>query len=530
MNDRPIRVLVSDKLAQDGLEILEAEPGLEVTVNTGLAPEDLKKELAKHDAIIVRSATKLPAEVLSAAPELRAIVRAGVGVDNVDVDAATRQGTLVMNTPGGNTISTAELAVALLLALCRNIAPACAKLKAGTWDKKSFQGVELNGKTIGILGLGRIGCEVAKRCRAFNMRVLGYDPFLSEERAEQLGITVCKSVDELVPQVDFLTVHTPLNDDTRGIIGAAEFARMKDGVRVVNGARGGIIDEQALFEALESGKVAGAALDVYTVEPPEDRRLVEHDRVLCTPHLGASTKEAQVGVAVDAARQLIDALKNGEVRSALNYPALSRQEATELAPYGELALRLGRLAGQLVEGQLEVVSVTYAGEIADRDLRGVTNELTTGLMRCFEEDVNPVNAPMLARQRGIDIRVTTTETARDFRALLRVEAQATGGAHTFEGTILGRRSPWLVMIDDFRLELPPEGTLLLIRNVDRPGVVGAVGTVLGDARINISGISWGSRRGQALSLVRCDADTIAPDILRTLEKLPDVKNVRMVRV
>ncbi len=313
-----IKVLVSDKLAQEGVDILENTEGVEVTVQVGMSVDELKCELPKYDAIIIRSATKLTAEVLAVAPNLKAICRAGVGVDNVDKDAATKNGTIVMNTPGGNTVSTAELAITLLLSLCRYIAPACAKLKGGEWDKKSFTGTEVNNKTIGIIGLGRIGLAVAKRCQGLGMKVVGYAPFFSEKKATEFNIELCKQISDLVKLSDFITVHTPLTDETRGIIGKEEFALMKDGVRVINGARGGIIDEDALLDALENGKCAGAALDVYTTEPPVDRRLVEHPAVLCTPHLGASTNEAQIGVAVDAANQIIDALLNNDVRCRVN--------------------------------------------------------------------------------------------------------------------------------------------------------------------------------------------------------------------
>ncbi|MFH0910850.1 MAG: phosphoglycerate dehydrogenase [Planctomycetota bacterium] len=530
MVKKTVRVLVSDKLAPEGVEILKQAEGVEVTVKTGMSPDELKAVLPQFDAIIIRSATKLTADVLAAAPGLKAIARAGVGVDNVDIAAATKNGTIVMNTPGGNTLSAAELTLTLLSALCRHVAPACARLKEGVWDKKSFEGVELSGKTIGIVGLGRIGCEVAKRCAAFNMRVLGYDPFLTEARAQTLGITLVRSVDELVREADFLTVHTPLNDETRGMIGAKQFALMKKGVRVVNVARGGIIDEAALLDALQSGRCAGAALDVFTEEPPTDRALVEHPKVLCTPHLGASTEEAQVSVTIDAARQIVDVLKKGEIRSALNYPALSVADAEELAPYGVLAMRLGRLAGQIFEGPVRRLELTYGGEIVVHDLRSVTHQFAMGLMSCFEEHVNPVSAPILAKERGIDIRVTQTEAAQEFRSLIRVEIETGDGVHKLAGTIFGRRIPLLVMLDDFFLEVAPQGTLLLIRNEDRPGVIGAVGTALGNAGINIAGLAWGSLKGEAMSVVRCDAETIPPEILQAIGRIPFVKSVRMVRV
>ncbi|MBN1257680.1 MAG: phosphoglycerate dehydrogenase [Planctomycetes bacterium] len=530
MSDKAIKVLVSDKLAKEGVEILQNTPGVEVTIQTGMSPDELKVELPKYDAIIIRSATKLTTDVLSCAPNLKAIARAGVGVDNVDIPTASKNGTIVMNTPGGNTVSTAELAVTLLLSLCRHIAPACASLKEGRWDRKLYEGTEVNGKTIGIIGLGRIGCEVATRCKAFNMKVLGFDPFITEERAKDLGIKLYTSVPEMVKEVDFISVHTPMTDETRGIIGSDEFALMKDGVMVVNGARGGIIDEAALLQALESGKCAGAALDVYTKEPPEDRALVDHEKVLCTPHLGASTAEAQVSVAIDAANQIVDALKNNEVRCALNFPALSARDAVELAPFGELAYKLGSFAGQLVDGQLKTVEFIYAGEIASRDLRGVTAQFTMGLLSCFEGNVNPVSAPMLAKERGIDIRITNTESAKEFHSLLTVKIDSTGGAHEVAGVVFGRTHSRIVMVDGYYVEAVPEGTMLLISNEDRPGVIGAVGTTLGDAKINISAMNnWAREDGSAITILNIENE-VTPEVIEKIKSVEGVRDLRQIRV
>lgn len=530
MPEEGIKVLVSDKLAQEGVDILEAEPGVEVIVKTGMAPEELKEVLPGFDAIIIRSATKLTADVLEAAPNLRAIARAGVGVDNVDIAAASKNGTIVMNTPGGNTVSTAELAVTLLLALSRHIHPACQSLKEGRWDRKAYQGTEVNGKTLGVIGLGRIGCEVATRCRAFNMRILGYDPFISEQRAKSLGIELVATVEALIPQVDYLSVHTPLTDETRGLIGREQFATMKDGVRVVNGARGGIIDEEALLEALESGKCAGAALDVYTSEPPTDRRLVDHPKVLCTPHLGASTEEAQVSVAIDAARQIIDALAKNEVRCALNFPALSARDASELAPYGRLAHKLGSFVGQMVDGQVQSVEIVYAGELTERDLRGVTMQFTMGLMSCIEDGINPISAPLAARERGIEIRETQTPTLQDYQSLITVRLESSGGAHEVAGTIFGREHPRFVMVDGYYVEVVPEGTMLVMTNDDKPGVIGSVGVTLGDAGINIAGMNWGRKGDQAFCVVNVDAEDVSNAVLDTLGGVKGVSGVRRIRV
>ncbi|MFW5857471.1 MAG: phosphoglycerate dehydrogenase [Planctomycetota bacterium] len=530
MADKPIRVLVSDKLAQEGVDILTETSGVEVTVKTGMTPDELKGVIGEFDAIIIRSATKLTADILECATNLKAIARAGVGVDNVDIPAATRQGAIVMNTPGGNTVSTAELAVTLLLALSRHIHPACQSLKEGAWDRKKYQGTEVNGKTLGLLGLGRIGCEVARRCRAFNMRVLAYDPFISEDRAKALGIELVPDVMALVKEIDYLSVHTPLTDETRAIIGTDAFAAMKDGVRVVNGARGGIIDEEALLAALESGKCAGAALDVYTEEPPTDRRVVEHPHVLCTPHLGASTEEAQISVAIDAAKQIVDALKNGEIRFALNFPALSAEDASELAPYGRLAYKLARFAGGMVDGQIRSMELAYEGEVAERDLRGVTLQAVLGLMSCVDEGVNPVSAAAVARDRGIDIRESKNERRGDFHSLLTVRIDTSEGIREVAGTIFGREIPRIVMVDGYHVEADPEGTLLIMNNEDKPGVIGAVGSALGDAAINIGAMNWGRKGDLALCVINVDADEVPAEVHKSLKALAGVKRVRQVRI
>ena len=530
MADGTISVLVSDKLAQEGIDVLKSTSGVSVTVKTGLSPEELKKELPKHDAIIIRSATRLTAEVLACAPNLRAIARAGVGVDNIDIPAASKNGTIVMNTPGGNTISTAELTMTMMLGLCRHIHPACEDLKKGVWERKKYEGTEVNGKTIGILGLGRIGCEVAKRSAGFNMRVIGYDPLMSVDKARSMGIEMKKTVPEVVREADFITVHTPLNDETRGIINAAMFSIAKKGVRVINCARGGIIDEAALLDALNNGQCAGAALDVFTTEPPTDRRLVEHPKVLCTPHLGASTEEAQITVAVDAAHQIIDALQHGDVRFAVNFPALSGKDAKALAPFGRLANRMGALAGQLVEGQISAVRIVYGGEIAARDLRGVTMQFTMGLMKQFEEAVNPVSAPILARERGIGIDVTTSADAQDYTSLIRVQIDSSGGTRTLVGTIFGKDAPRIVQIDGYYMEVFPEGRIILVTNNDKPGTIGDIGHALGHAGINIALMTFGRKDvaagGQAMAVLNLDVEAVPETLIKAIEKLPNVTSVK----
>src|SRR5262249_32151400 len=416
------RVLVTDKLAEEGLARLREEPGMEVVVDTKLAqdPPGLRRALADFDGIVIRSGTQLTAEALEGQSRLKAIVRAGVGVDNIDVAAATRRGIVVMNTPGGNTVSTAEHTVALLLALARNVAKANDSLKSGKWDRNKFTGTQLEGKTLGVVGLGRVGLAVAKRAQGFGMSVVGFDPFLSAERAQGLGVESGQRLDEPWPRCDFLTLHTPMTAETRNFVGAAELARMKPSVRIINCARGGLIDEVALLEALNAGKVAGAAIDVFEPEPPPaGHPLVNHPSVLVTPHLGASTEEAQVSVAVEAARLLADFFSRGQVKFSVNMPTLDRAELGALRLYLNRAWRLGMPHAQMDGGTLKNARLPYRGEIAQKNTRLVTAAFAAGLMEsALEEQVNLVNAPALARERGIVIEERAAEAPGDFRTLV----------------------------------------------------------------------------------------------------------------
>jgi len=522
-----MRVLVCDNLAQEGVDILKAAAGIEVDVKPKVPPEELAGIIGEYDGIIIRSGTKLPEEMLAKATNLKCIARAGVGVDNVDVPAATKRGIIVMNTPGGNTISTAEHTFALMLALSRNIPQANRSLRAGEWDRKRFTGSQLAGKTIGVIGLGRIGVEVVKRAKAFEMNVIGCDPYAYSGIAEQYHIKVVQKLEDLLAEADYITVHTPLNDQTRGMIGAAEFALVKPGVRVINCARGGIIDEEALFDALESGKVAGAAIDVYTSEPPTDRRLVEHPKVVATPHLAASTKEAQISVAVDAARQLTDALQDRQVKYALNLPYLDERERVEVEPYVALARRLGSVAAQLSTGEMQRIRVVYSGEAVRKDTAMVTASMLAGIVSTIApETVNLVNAPVLAKERGIGVEEVKSSETTDFVTLVTCRLESATGETSVSGSLFNASQPRIVAIDGFEVEAVPHGDMLVLRNIDRPGLIGEIGQALGARGVNIARMTFGRTGvgGQALTVLNLDSK---PDE-EVLEKVRAIDGVSQV--
>jgi D-3-phosphoglycerate dehydrogenase len=525
-----MKVFVSDSVAAEAIERLKGVAGIEVDYAPDLKGEELKKHLADAEGLIVRSATKVTADLVAAAPKLRCIVRAGVGVDTVDVPAASRRGVIVMNTPGGNTLSTAEQTLALLLALSRNVYPACSSMKAGKWDRKSFMGTQLAGKTIGVIGLGRIGIEVARRCAAFGMSVLGSDPYMTPERAKQLQLTLAPSLDEVWAKADYITVHVPLSDETRGLIGRAQLAKMKDGVRIINCARGGIVDEAALAEALRSGKVAGAALDVFESEPPKSRELVDLPQVLCTPHLGASTEEAQVSVAIEAAEIITDALLHGRIRNAVNVPAVDPKEAEALAPYAALARCLGRLEIQRLRRLPARVSVTYAGEAAKLNARYLTAHLLAAFLEtALDEEVNIVNAPYLAEERGIRVTESKTPHAQDFATLVTVACAAEGEEHEAAATLVGRGEPRIVAIDGYRVEAMPRGTLLVLFADDKPGLIGSVGMLLGERGINIAAMTFGrkSAGGDSITVLNLDG-ALDEATLQAVRSAPHVRRAQIV--
>ena len=480
-------VLITDNLSAAGLRYLESA-GLKLDVRSGLKPLEVREALKEADGIIIRSGTTLTEELLKDQPRLKVIVRAGVGVDNIDLAAATREGIVVMNTPAGNTTSTAEHTVAMLLALSRNIAPACASMKAGKWDRKSFTGTQLAGKTLAVVGLGRIGLSVAKRAIGLEMKVIGYDPFLSAEKAAEQRIELVRNVDDLIEKCDFLTVHTPLTDETRGVINAERLARMRKGARIINCARGGIIDETALADAIESGHIAGAAIDVFVQEPPGDNRLVKLPQVLTTPHLGASTDEAQEMVALEAAEIISGFLVRNEVRHAVNMAPLSAAEMADMRAYLDLARRLGLLlAQQNKAGGVRAAHLLFRGEAASKNTRLISSSFAAGLLEsAMSEHVNIVNAELLARERGIQITESSSTEVGDFSTMIRATIETDAGELTASGTVFGKQFLRLVRLGQFSLDAYLDGCLLIYRHRDVPGLIGFIGTICGKHQVNIA--------------------------------------------
>jgi D-3-phosphoglycerate dehydrogenase len=528
------KVLITDNLSPAGLRCLQAA-GLEVDVRSGLTPEGVREALQESDGIIIRSGTTLTPEILKDQRRLKVIVRAGVGVDNIDLAAATREGIVVMNTPAGNTTSTAEHTLAMLLALSRNIGPAAASMKAGKWDRKSFTGVQLAGKTLGIIGLGRIGLAVARRAIGLEMKVIGYDPFLSAEKAAEHGIEVFRTVDEVTVACDFLTVHTPLTEETRGLVNASRLAKMRKGARIVNCARGGIIDENALADAIESGHIAGAAIDVFEQEPPKDSRLPKLPQVLTTPHLGASTDEAQELVAVEAAEIIGGFLLRSEIRHAVNMAPISAAEMSDMRVYLDLAHRLGLLlAQQNKRGGVKSANIHLRGDAATKNNRLITSAFAAGLLEsALDEQVNVVNAELLARDRGIDITCSASREVGDFSTLVGASIQTDGGELTASGTVFGKQFVRLVKLGPFNLDAYLDGVLLIYRHRDVPGLIGFIGTVFGQHEVNIAHMALGRERqepgGDALAVLNLDSDPSAEALAEVLAH-PEVQAVEVVRL
>ncbi|RKY02512.1 phosphoglycerate dehydrogenase [Candidatus Poribacteria bacterium] len=527
-----MKVLISDPLAREGVEILEREPDIEVTLGKGMDEEELVRVIPEYDALIVRSSTKVTSRVIEAAEKLKVIGRAGVGVDNIDVEAATRKGIIVLNTPGANTISAAEHTIALMLALSRNIHNAAASMRKGEWNRSKFMGVEVFRKTLGIIGLGRIGAEVAKRARGLGMRVIAYDPYLSREGAEKVGVQLV-SLEQLLGESDYISIHTPLTPETRGMIGRKQFEMMKDGVRIINCARGGIVDEEALYEALVSGKVAGAALDVFEKEPPDpDNPLLKLDNVLATPHLGAATREAQVNVAVEVCSQVLRALRGEMVVTAVNLPSIDPHLLKLLGPYINLAEKIGLLHGQLLEGRVSEVTINYAGELFKENTAPLTVAVEKGLLTpALQEMVNFVNAPLLARERGIRVTEMRSGEHEDYVNLISVTVKTDSKTRTIAGTVYGKRDPRIVLIDRFHVNAVPSGHILIVQNDDRPGAIGTIGTILGRNGINIADMSVGRFKpgGKAVMVINLDSE--APEeVLREISSVPGIDYVKQVRL
>ena len=516
-----IKVLISDPITPAGIELFQ-QAGFEVEVKTDHTKEELIAKIKNYDALIVRSQTKVTAEIIEVADKLKVIGRAGVGVDNVDVEAATKKGIIVLNAPDGNTLSTAELTVAMLMALARSIPQAHGSLKSGAWDWKSFTGVELSGKNIGIVGMGRIGTEVAKRMLAMNMTVLAFDPFLTTEKAEALGV-ILVNLDRIITESDFITVHTPLTPETKGLFGVKEFARMKKGVRLINCARGGIYDEAALAEAIKSGQVAGAAIDVYPVEPPTDRALIDLPQTVVTPHLGASTKEAQENVAVDVAIEVIKVLKGEAFKNAVNLPPLRVEVRNAIQPFFGLMESLGKFIGQLAKPGINKLEVSYLGEIAKQETSYLSTLFLKGLLQAdLGDEVNQVNAGFLAKERGLKVTEHKLPDVTGYANLIKVTAYTGKESHTVSGTIIEKDEGRIVELEGYHFDIVPQGNLIVINHTDQPGVIGEVGTILGQHGINIAAMQVGRKQqgGNAIMIINVDSATTG-----IIEKLEKVKTV-----
>lgn len=526
---RNLRVIVLDKLAPEGLAKLESAEGIEFDIKIGLAGDELRNELANYAGAVCRSGVKITAESLEGNQTLRAIVRAGVGTDNIDKAAATRLGIVVMNTPAGNTVSTAEHTMALLLGLSRNIGPAFSSLQAGRWDRSKFQGSQVSGKTLGVVGLGRIGVEVTRRAQAFGMQVIGYDPFLTNERAKELGIHKVSEVAELLPVIDYLTVHTPLTPETEGLIGPEEVKLLKPGARLINCARGGIYDNDALIEGLKSGRIGGVALDVFPDEPCTDNPLFSMDNVLCTPHLGASTDEAQVEVAVEAVDLLINYLTTGEIRSAVNAISLDPQTLNALRHHLDVAHRLGRLLGQWHGGAIDRCELELQGEVSELDSRALMPAFCAGLIENLCDDANIVNAEMLCRERGIELVRTSNPERGVFSSTISAKVSGDGVSHSASGTLFGRNMPRLIKLDDYQTEAYLDGNLLIFHHTDVPGIIGYVGNVLAEENVNIAQMAVGRSGGQGGAAIGVlNLDSSAPEV--ALARMVENDSIESARV
>lgn len=525
-----MNILVADDISELGIEKLSALPGAEVRIKTGLTESELMVEIQDIDALLVRSQTRVTKNVLEAGKRLRVVGRAGVGVDNIDLSAATQQGVIVVNAPDGNTISAAEHTFAMMISMARKIPAADASVRAGKWDRKSYVGVELRGKTLSILGMGRIGTEVAKRALAFGMTVIGYDPFLTEERAKELGITRM-TLEDAVKAADFITVHTPLTKETRHMIGTQAFATMKTGVRIVNCARGGIIDELALCDALQSGKVAGAALDVFEDEPlAADHPLRQAPNVVMTPHLGASTVEAQVNVAIDVAEEVVRILQGQSFRNAVNLPSLTNEQKDYLEPYLLLGEKLGLFLAQWVGGNMSQLDITYQGQLANNDVSYVTRTVLKGLFGYrYGDEVNYVNAPVLAEQAGLSVQELKQPKSRVFTNVVSLAAHTDDGTHRLVGTLYNGFGPRIVEIDGYAVDASPEGKVLFLRHIDRPGIIGSIGTLLGDLSINIASMQVGRKEsgGEAIMML-CIDRMASEDVLDKIRVIPDIRHVSAI--
>ncbi len=525
------RVLVTDNLSPKGVEIFKNFPEIETVVDNEISADELAETLKDFDALVVRSRTKLTAELIDRAFRLKVVGRAGTGLDNIDIEAATKRGIAVMNTPGGNTVTTAEHALSLLFSLTRMVPQASASLKSGKWEKKKFQGRELYNKTLGVLGLGQIGSVVADRAKGLKMNVIAYDPYLTDEMAHKKGVEAV-ALEDLLARSDYITVHVPLNKATQHLLDAEAFSKMKDGVMLVHCARGGVVDEQALLEALKNGKVAGAALDVFETEPPGDSPLLALDNVIGTPHLGASTAEAQENVAVAVAEQIADYLTRGLIRNAVNVPSVSKESLTVLRPYIRLCERIGSLYAQMSPGPVEEVRAEYSGNLADHDSTPLTVALLKGLLAPMreEETVNYVNAPGIAEELGIHVTEGTTRRDVNFTNKVSIYLRSGDKEDCLVGAVFGKNGPpRLVRLNQYFGEAILEGDMLIMENLDKPGIIGAIGVLLGENKINIAGFHLGRDQegGKAVAFINVDAP-VPKEVLEEASKLPNVLSVKQI--
>lgn len=515
------KVLISDKMSPKAAEIFKAN-GIEVDVKTGLSEDELCKIIGEYDGLAIRSSTTANEKVIKAAKKLKVIGRAGIGVDNVDQKAATAHGVVVMNTPFGNSITTAEHTIALMMSMARQIPAANASTHAGKWEKSGFMGVEVANKTLGLIGCGNIGAIVADRAQGLKMKVIAFDPYLTPERAKEINVEKVE-LDNLLKRADFISLHTPLNDSTRGIIDAKALSKTKKGIRIVNCARGGLVVEADLKKAIESGHVAGAAFDVFEKEPATDNMLFGLEQIICTPHLGASTSEAQENVAIQVAEQLSDYLNHGTVVNALNIPSVSAEDAASLKPFINLGEQLGSFSGQLIESGIKSVKIEYEGEVATLNIKPVTSVIIKGLLAPSVDSVNMVNAPMVAKERGISVSEVKHERKGDYQSLIKVTVVTEKGEQYVAGTLFGEGSPRIVEVGSVKLEAGLGKKMLYINNEDKPGLIGDLGKLLGDAKINIANfhLGRGDKKTGAIALVEVD-QTPKDDLLEKVNKLNSV--------
>ncbi len=523
------KVLVSDKLSSKGVDVLNKTDNIQVDIKTGLKPEELKAIIHEYHGIVIRSATRLTADIIKAAKNLKVIGRAGSGLDNVDKPAATAAGIAVMNTPGGNTITTAELTFGMLLAMSRHIPQAFLSIKEGKWEKSKFQGTEVYDKTLGIIGMGNIGQVLCKRAKCFGMDVLGYDPFLSKDKALELGVNLV-TLDELYAKSDYISVHTPLVKETKGMINKETIAKMKDGVKILNIARGGIINEKDIYEALKSGKVSSCAIDVFEIEPPVNNPLLTLDNLIATPHLGASTKEAQVNVAVAICNQMADYLINGTIKNAVNVPSLTQEEVETIGPYLNLGEKIGTLLGNILVGGIKSVKVDYNGAVSAHNTDAITPNILKGILSpLLGEDINYVNAIEIAKKRGITVVESKSEQTIDYTSTISIFVTTDVRTFSISGAIFGKKSPWIVKIDDYLIEAIPEGHILVIYNLDKPGVISSIGVVLGRNKINIARMHLGRHEDKAISILQLDS-RIENNVIEELKSEPNITDAKYLEL